>query len=686
MRFLAVVILALCAGCRSDRISGSTGELSFVNKRVEFPRTVVGYPTSASIEILNGGRTVRAVTLTTTAPFSLQSTTFEVPGGMSVKVEATFDPAAAGEIEELVKLESGDQVLEATLAGPAELPPACADKGACWHQTYDHATGSCVQVNEPDASACSSGTACLLNSQCIEGECVGTAKDCDDHDACTTDACDAAGGCIHFSATAKCGASSNACQAPACDPVLGCTFTDAPDGTSCGPSDCSTADICLLGQCKTVSVSDGAACGTQSPCQARGLCSSQVCVRPPAAELTPRWTVWAPAGRHVLWDSIADRYNNIYWREVEADYSSAYLVSVTSAGFKRFSVPIPSASQMALIEDVLVIRYGATLEARSVSDGSLEWTKTFPLEPGVGLVSVRTLARGPAGILYVGLIRMDMSTEAQALVGSGLAALSLVDGATQWEVRLPQQQVDDQSTPVDETGYLYAGTYGVDGKRRYYGLTPQGQIRWAIENPHANPAATFGGRVYHWDHWLSETSSGKWVNTTPPTLFTAGYPRLALGAVSYVGTSAAMVPNCAMPDTEQMGSVFQLVRVDPATSKISWTKEIAGPTTGGQAITNTILTSRSTVLYSQPEDFCQKTMRSVLREISAAGELNFTCQLPGTESYVGEGLLNDGRWVASVRDGNGGEGVRAIDLPGFELPAHGWSTAWGSPARDNHAR
>lgn len=684
MRIPVLAILALCAGCRPDRVNAATGDLSFGAQRVDFPRTLVGYPTLSSIELRNGGRHTRSIRLQTQPPFALRTSTLELPGGSSQRIELTFSPEAAGDFERTIALESDDQSLDAVVAGLAELPPACADRGPCWHQTYDHTTGTCLKINEPDASACIGGTACLLTSQCSGGECVGTARDCGDNDACTTDSCDPNTGCVHFSATARCGGSTNPCQAPACEPATGCTFTDAPDGTSCGPSDCLTADICLLGTCKTVSVTDGAACGSTSPCQSRGLCASQLCERPAASELVPAWTVWAATGRHLQWDSIADRFGNVYWREAEPDYSSGHLVSVTSAGFRRFAVPIPAAAQLALIEDLLILRFGAKLEARSVSDGSLKWARELPLEPGVGSISVRTLARGPPGILYVGFARMDKATTPD-LIGSAIAALKLSTGATQWEVKLPQQRIDDQATPVDEAGYAYAGTFGKDGKRRYFGFTPQGQIRWAIENPHANPAAVFGGRVYHWDHWLSETLSGKWVNADPPTLYSAGYPRLALGAVSYVGTETKAVPNCVDAGT-QMGTTLQLVRVNPATSQISWTREIAGATSGGLDITNTILTSKSTVLFSQAEDYCRSSRRSVLREISPQGELSFSCQLPGTESYMGEGLLNDGRWIVSVKDENGAEGVRAIDLPGFELPAHGWSTAWGSPARDNHAR
>ena len=683
MRPLALIFLALTAGCRPDRIGGSAGDLSLETPRLHFPRTVVGYPTEATLEIRNGSKSTRAVKLETQAPFAVLTATFDIPGGASVRAQLRFDPQAPGQIERALKVQSEDQRLEAVLIGPAQLPPACAQRGPCWHLTYDHAAGGCVRVNAPDAAACVGGTACLLTSQCLAGVCVGTARDCSDGDACTTDACDVDTGCVHFSATARCGASTDPCLAPACDPAIGCTFTEVQDGTSCGASDCEAANICLLGSCKRVAVGDGAACGSDSPCQPPGLCAGKACVRQPPSELTAAWTAWAPADRRVLWDSIADRDNNVYWREVEAS-GAAHLVSVTAAGFKRFDVAIPvGVEQVALVEDVLILRHGASVEARSVGNGQLKWTKTIT-DATAGVISVRTLSRGTAATLYIGLRRMSKAPM-PTLLGSAVQALNLSTGALKWEILLPEQQLDDQSTPVDEAGYLYAGTAGLDGKHRYYGFTPQGQVRWRIENPHSSPAAVFGGRVYHWDHWLSETSSGAWVNSAPPTLFGAGYPRLGLGAISFVGRETAPVPECSDGGT-QMGTALQLVRVDPATSLVQWTTQIAGADAGGLEITNTVLTSRSTVLFSQPEDYCNTTGRTALREVSAQGSQSFSCRLPGFEAYFGEGLLNGPRWVAAVRAPNGRDGVRAIDLPGFQLPAHGWSTAWGSPARDNHAR
>ncbi len=684
MRWL-LPILALCVGCKPDRIITAVGDLSFANERVDFDLTLVGYPTRTPFEIRNGGRFTRTGKLVTQPPFTLDTSDFEVAGGASLFVEATFAPTMAADFERPVSLESEGQSIAATLVGPAQMPPACSEHGPCWHLVYDHSVGDCVRVNAPDATACNGGTACLLTSQCSGGACVGTARSCEDNDKCTTDACDPDTGCVHFSATAQCGAAMNPCQSPACDPATGCTFVDVADGTSCGVSDCTSANICLLGKCTPVAVFDGAACGDPSPCQKSGLCSGSTCVRSAAWELSPSWTVWADPGKHVQWDSIADRFGNVYWREADADLSAGHLMSVTSTGFKRFSVPIPAVAQVALIEDLLILRMNTKLEARSISDGSLKWTRTFPLDPNVGSIFIRTLARGPTGVLYVGLFRMDKA-EIPRLIDSSIVALKLSTGATLWDTRLPGVRIDDQSTPVDEAGYLYTG--GAIGlKHRYFGLNPQGQIRWDIDNPHSNPAAVFGGRVYHWDHWLSETSTGAWVNSMPPTLFSAGYPRLALGAVSYVGTATASVPDCSDPGMDVMGTTMQLVRVDPATSQIAWTREISGRDAGGLEITNTILTSRATVLFSQPETYCRETQRSVLREISAQGDLSFTCSLPGTESYLGEGLLNDARWIVMVKDADAGvEGVRAVHLPGFELPAHGWSTAWGSPARDNHAR
>lgn len=686
MRPLLLAILALTLGCKSDRISAAARDLTLGEQRVQFPRTFVGHPTYAQLELRNGGKATRSALFSTSAPFSTEAGPLEVAGGASLFVRLGFSGETVGDWERPLQVQSEDAVLQATLAGTAEPVPDCAPRGPCRQSQFDPVAGTCVDTKTPDGAPCPS--VCLPDAQCRDGECVGAAKDCDDRDACTTDACEPASGCIHFSATARCGASTDPCQVPICDPAQGCSFVEAADGTSCGPADCSTAEICLLGVCKHVQITDGAACGAPSPCQNRGLCLGQSCVRPAAHELTPAWTVWVPEGHHLSWDSIADPQGNVYWRESEPDYSSAHLVSVTKSGLLRYSVPIAPTSQMALVQDVLLLRWGARLEARRVGDGSLRWSRELQADADGGTISIQTLARGTSGTAYIGLIELN-GESSQAVTGSALVALSLATGATTWEARFPLEQIAGPATPVDEAGYVYLGTTGTGdnaAKRRYYGLSPSGQVRWDLDNPHDHPAAVFGGRVYHWDHWLSETATGAWANTEPPTLTVAGFPRLALGAVSYAGNTIGAVPNCPPFGTLDAGTVMKLVRVDPATSRQRWILEIGG-VAGGLAMTNTVLTSRSTILFSQAADYCGATNQDVLREVSSFGEPGFSCALPPEASYFGEGLLNDGQWIAAVaaRD-SGREGVRAFDLPGFELPLLGWATAWGSSARDNHAR
>lgn len=683
---IAVLVL-LFAACRPEKLGNGTSEIVLGTDRVVFPMTVVGYSSLSSVEVRNTGRYTRTVTLETAAPFQLRRPTFDLPGGSSVRAEITFHPTAPGSVELALSAASENQTAAATLVGPAQLPPACDEVGPCWTEIYDHAAGGCVQVNNTDGSQCIGGNACFVTSECRAGECVGTPIVCDDQNACTTNACDPVTGCVFFAATALCGASADPCKAPTCDPAIGCTFVDVEDGIYCGPSDCSHAQICLNGGCQKVKVNDGAACGAHSPCQGRGLCFSEVCERPNADELSPAWTAWAPDGGYVLWDSIADRYQNVYWRE--GGPGGGRLMSVTGTGFARFSVPITILSaQMSLIEDALILKwYGdpmtsARIEARSVNDGSVLWTRTFAKDLGITFNQIRSVARGNPGVMYAGYVGVDA-------MGVGLSthivALNLSDGSIKWDVKLPTEVLDWQSFPVDEPGYLYFGARGTDGKHRYHSLSPLGAKRWVIETPRAGPAAVFGGRLYHWDHWLSETSTGQWVNMTPPTLAQAGYPRLGLGAISFVGTEPAKVPNC------QDGGVndyvdLMLTRVDPATSQVQWKKAISGGAVGGTAITNTVLTSKNTILYSQPATYCGPA-RHVLREVSAQGDQTFSCQLPGNEAYEGEGLLNDKHWVVKIRDPvSSREGVRAIALPGYALPVHGWATAEGSPGRDNHAR
>ena len=70
---------------------------------------------------------------------------------------------------------------------------ACKLAGVC-----DPASGSCVQANRPNGTACDDSNMCTLTDTCVNGTCTaGTARPCDDSNACTTDACVPATGCAN---------------------------------------------------------------------------------------------------------------------------------------------------------------------------------------------------------------------------------------------------------------------------------------------------------------------------------------------------------------------------------------------------------------------------------------------------------------------------------------------------------
>ncbi len=682
-RLAAIAVLCALAGCK-EHIETGLGELRVSTPRVDLPHAFVGQTkTSDRLELYNTSRysrvaKVAALELPFVAGLAGEVT---LPGAGTAKVRLTFTPLAPGRFEQtlIVEDEDGTQ-LPVLVTGSAEAAPACTSPSPCRTSSYDLEREACIETPANEGLDCTLSNACYASATCAAGQCLGTPIDCNDADACSTDLCDPTRGCVHVPNTARCSAPPDACHVTVCDPKTGCGFADAIDGTPCGPADCSTANICLLGQCKVVPVGEGALCGEDSPCQPRGRCNEGACVRPPKKALTAAWTAWAPPGQVVDWDSLADLSGNVYFRERTPGEPRSRLTSVSPDGGLRWRQETFLPQQVSIMDGQLVVRKPEGLEVRKLTDGTLVWGREFST-PEVLAVS-KSQSRGLGGALYFGYTREDGGFTR----GSVLTSLNVFNGATLWQQSLPEQHLLDATMPTDENGYVYLSAYDSSiGQYRYLSFNPTGQPRWSFPNPHQPPAAVFGGRVYHWDHWLSETTSGAWVNEEEPKLLGSGYPRLALGAISFVGTELVDGGNCSDPN--QRAETRVLVRVDPPTSRQKWALTIGGPGIAGLDITNPVLTSRSTVVFSQSVDYCAQTGQFALREVSATGQPSWSCPLPEGVSYFGEALLTGNKYITAVRSLDGGpDGVRAIELPGFELPEHGWATAWGSPQRDNHAR
>ncbi|MFH1531664.1 MAG: hypothetical protein ABIK09_13140 [Pseudomonadota bacterium] len=197
----------------------------------------------------------------------------------------------------------GSGSLECDDANPC-TKDICLPEGGCGHENLE--------------GACSDNNACTVNDACVEGVCIsGGAKDCDDSNPCTDDACAQGGACTHLPNTADCNDGNacttgdycndgacgaldtqdcddgNVCTTDSCNPLTGCMnpFNSNP----CTDLDaCTTGDTCVAGACVstgTLNCNDGNVCTDDScdpalgcanvfniaPCEDGNECTVNVC-------------------------------------------------------------------------------------------------------------------------------------------------------------------------------------------------------------------------------------------------------------------------------------------------------------------------------------------------------------------------------------------------------------------------
>ena len=159
------------------------------------------------------------------------------------------------------------------LAGAA---PTCDDRNICTVDSCLPGTG-CIFNPYADGTNCADNDVCNGVETCRSGLCQSSGwLSCDDHNPCTSEACDSIGGCINAPIgegtvcdMGMCGAGSclagvctagdgavcddhRPCTEDTCVPEVGCLHDPLPDGFECG--ECS---MCLAGVC-----SDAPNCGT----------------------------------------------------------------------------------------------------------------------------------------------------------------------------------------------------------------------------------------------------------------------------------------------------------------------------------------------------------------------------------------------------------------------------------------
>ena len=175
-------------------------------------------------------------------------------------------------------------------------------------------------------TACDDGNLCTTNDHCdAAGNCVGTAADCDDHNACTNDSCDPLSGCVHTFNTDPCSDGNactvgdtcgggichsgtgtlncddgNPCTNDGCNGMTGCVHSNnsAPceDGNACtlgdfcnggtchagpGSPNCNDNNVCTDDSCNPASgcvhVNNTASCNDGNSCTTGDVCSGGIC-------------------------------------------------------------------------------------------------------------------------------------------------------------------------------------------------------------------------------------------------------------------------------------------------------------------------------------------------------------------------------------------------------------------------
>jgi hypothetical protein len=129
------------------------------------------------------------------------------------------------------------------VAGCCNTAAECNDGNTCTNDDCDTGTHLCSHTGV--AGCCTSDAQCTDGNVCNGLETCdgthtcqpGTALDCDDGNACTTDSCHPSAGCQHAALDCNDG---NACTADGCDPASGCTHT---------PIACDDNDICTVDGC-----------------------------------------------------------------------------------------------------------------------------------------------------------------------------------------------------------------------------------------------------------------------------------------------------------------------------------------------------------------------------------------------------------------------------------------------------
>jgi hypothetical protein len=697
-------ILSSC-DCTREGLTATHSALQLSSDPFDFARTAIGAPRDLDGTLSNLGRSTVRAELTTEPPFEVSPAVLVLESGATVPFRITFNPTREGAAEGTLFVRSPEATLEATSSGEGVRPASCLPSGSCREAVFDEQTATCVEHVLADETPCSS--ACLNESRCRSGTCVGTAVTCDDADRCTADSCSRESGCKH--APVRCAAPENPCQVAFCDPTSGCSVTDAPDGTRCGSADCLTARVCLAGQCKAASVPEGSRCGVTTLCQAEGICRNQRCQQPPPAPLTPAWSYQAAAGTRIDWSGLADLAGNLFWTECAP--SGCELVSVTRDGAVRYRSALGDAATYSADYGAIVLADGKVVFASLGGDlvrafdaatGVQQWERHLAPDLSPTYLSTGRCAALPPNELELNPLLSDgrghlalivhvanrQSCTTQNLIDVWMVSLDAATGATRWVREFtsvhPSAGYSSYSMVVsavfDDAGNLFTKLqYPTTWDSTVVSLDDSGTLRWSRLLP---SGSNWLGGVYQ------------------QLLFVPGYqtPYLLLDTAN--GQTRAALPIehpflSPLIDSQQgvvlsapvTGPVLDLNRIDLMSTLTAPKVNLVTlpPSSVLFRGTQPILTSRGSILLATGPDYTATGGSYTLSEFAMDGAPGLRCPIPGLFDLANQPALRRGRWTVAEPDYHSTL-VRSFDLPGYEPAAAGWVTQRGKMSREGSPR
>jgi len=151
----------------------------------------------------------------------------------------------------------------------------CDDHNPCTTEACN-AEGECEYVNL-DYALCSDDNHCTTTDYCLDGRCVaGPPLACDDGEPCTSDSCDPDAGCQFLRRTGACDDGDPCTQNDYCSQGH-CAAGAAP--LTCDDDNSCTYDQCVAGEgCRYLSGPNGADCDDGNPCTSSDKCQDGQCM------------------------------------------------------------------------------------------------------------------------------------------------------------------------------------------------------------------------------------------------------------------------------------------------------------------------------------------------------------------------------------------------------------------------